>query len=61
MSSLAPSIGLAQECTSSTAKIGVWNIQRLNPLSQARVPEPVVASKCLDADVPAPQPGHKET
>jgi hypothetical protein len=61
MISIAPSIGLAQECTSCTVKIGAWNIQEFHPLSKMRVPEPVVAQKCLDADVKVLTPGHRGT
>ena len=50
---------LPQECTSSPAKIGVWNIQRLQPFSKSRVQEPVGAQRFLDAQVTAPPPGHE--
>ena len=56
---LAQSIGLALEFTSSTAKIPAWNIQGLQPIFEARVQEPVVARKSLDAEVMAPKTCHR--
>ena len=50
---------LAQEFTSSTAKIAAWNIQGLQPISEACVQEPVVARKFLDAAVMAPTACHR--
>jgi hypothetical protein len=58
-STLAQSIGLAQEFTSSTAKIPAWNIQGLHPIFETRVQEPVVARKFLDAEVMATKTNHR--
>jgi len=55
VSTLAQSIGLAQEFTSSTAKITAWNIQGLQSISEDRVQDPVVARKFLDTEVMAPK------
>lgn len=59
VSTLAQSIGLAQEFTSSTSKIAAWNIQELQPIFEARVQEQVVARKFLDAEVMAPKTHHR--
>jgi hypothetical protein len=58
-STLAQSIGLAQDFTSSTAKIAAWNIQGIEPIFEARVQEPVVVRKFLDAEVMAPKTHHR--
>lgn len=42
VSPLAQSIGLAQEFTLFAAKITAWIIQWLQPISEARVQDPVV-------------------
>ena len=59
VSTLAQSIGLAQEFTSSTAKITAWNFQGFQPIFEALVQEPLVARKFLDAEVMAPRTYHR--
>jgi len=56
---LAQSIGLALEFTSSTAKIHAWNIQGVQPISEALAQVPVVARKFLDAEVMVPKTYHR--
>jgi len=57
--SFGQSIGLAQEFISSIAKIPAWNVQGLQPISEAPIQDLVVARKFLDAEVMAPKPHHR--
>lgn len=59
VNTLAQSIELAQECTSSIDKIAAWNIQVFQPIFEARIQEPLVARKFLDAQVIAPKTYHR--
>ena len=59
VNTLAQSIELAKECTSSIYKIAAWNIQVFQPIFEARIQEPLVARKFLDAQVIAPKTYHR--
>ena len=59
VNTLAQSIELAQECTLSIDKIAAWNIQVFQPIFEARIQEPPVARKFLDAQVIAPKTYHR--
>jgi endonuclease/exonuclease/phosphatase family metal-dependent hydrolase len=53
LSSLGPSLMLAQDFPSSTARIAAWNLAGIPPISDARLDEQVQALQILDAEVVA--------
>jgi endonuclease/exonuclease/phosphatase family metal-dependent hydrolase len=53
LSSLGPSLVLAQDFPSSTARIAGWNLAGIPPISDARLDEQVKALQILDAEVVA--------
>ena len=59
VNTLAQSIELAQECTSSIHKIAAWNIQVFRPIFEGRIQEPLVARNFLDAQVIAAKTYHR--